>query len=63
MIPAPNSLLSRFCNRTHRFMDAYRRGLTGKAAAYAEKKYHGHRVLPLSILEELDKEGKLELVS
>lgn len=38
-------------------MDAYRRGLSGKQAAWANKKYHGHRVLPHSILDELEKAG------
>ncbi|TBU51333.1 hypothetical protein BD310DRAFT_971300 [Dichomitus squalens] len=46
-----------FYTRAHRFMDAYRRGLNGKQAAWAAKKYHSHRVLPNNILEELDREG------
>jgi hypothetical protein len=36
-------------------MDAYRKGLNGQQAAWAAKKYHGHRILPDTILEELDK--------
>jgi hypothetical protein len=35
-------------------MDAYRKGLTGKGAAWAAKKYKGHQVLPESILREFD---------
>ncbi|KDQ12520.1 hypothetical protein BOTBODRAFT_189230 [Botryobasidium botryosum FD-172 SS1] len=35
------------------FMDAYRKGLNGKQAAWASKKYRGHRVLPERIFEEL----------
>jgi hypothetical protein len=35
-------------------MDAYRRGFNGRQAAWANKKYRGHRVLPESIMEELD---------
>ena len=35
-------------------MDGYQRGLNGKQAAWANKKYRGHRVLPESILRELD---------
>ncbi|TBU33558.1 hypothetical protein BD311DRAFT_652214, partial [Dichomitus squalens] len=46
-----------FYTRAHRFMDAYRRGLDGKQAAWAAKKYRSHRVLPNDILEELDREG------
>ena len=45
---------SRFFNRTHRFLDAYSRGLNGRQAAWASRKYRGHRVLPESILQELE---------
>ncbi|GHT28185.1 hypothetical protein FACS18942_08390 [Planctomycetales bacterium] len=48
--------------RTRRFMDAYRYGLIGKVAAYAEKRHRGHRVLSQTILEEHELEGQLELV-
>ncbi|KAJ3713438.1 hypothetical protein C8R42DRAFT_699054 [Lentinula raphanica] len=43
-----------FFTRTLRFMDAYLRGLNGQQAAWAAKKYRGHRVLPNSIMDELD---------
>ena len=39
-------LLSRFANRSARFISAYRQGLSGAQAAWANKKYHGHRILP-----------------
>jgi hypothetical protein len=45
---------TRFCCRALRFTDAYDKGLTGKQAAWAAKKYHGHRVLPNTILQEFD---------
>ena len=35
-------------------MDAYQHGLNGRQAAWANKKYRGHRVLPESIMKELD---------
>jgi hypothetical protein len=35
-------------------MDAYRRGLDGKQAAWASKKYRGHRVLPESLLKDME---------
>ena len=54
--------IRRFFTRVRRFMDGYRYGLTGKAAAYAAKKYRGHRVLPPTILQELELEDQLELV-
>ena len=33
--------------------DAYERGLNGGQAAWAARKYKGHRVLPHEIMEEL----------
>ena len=35
-------------------MDAYARGLNGKQAAWAARKYKGHRVLPESLMRDLD---------
>jgi hypothetical protein len=35
-------------------MDAYNWGLTGKQAAWAGKKYHGHRVLPESLMADME---------
>jgi hypothetical protein len=35
-------------------MDAYRKGLNGKQATWAAKKYCGHRTIPDTILAELD---------
>jgi hypothetical protein len=35
-------------------MDAYEKGLNGKQAAWASKKFRGHRVLPESILSDLN---------
>ncbi|KAG1782106.1 hypothetical protein EV702DRAFT_961355 [Suillus placidus] len=48
-----NSHSYRFSNRSLRFLDAYRKGLNGKQAAWANRKYRGHRTLPDSILQEL----------
>ncbi|KIJ31298.1 hypothetical protein M422DRAFT_186230, partial [Sphaerobolus stellatus SS14] len=44
-----------FANWSARFIDAYRHGLTGAQAVWANKKYKGHRVLPNTIMEELEK--------
>ena len=38
-------------------MQAYDMGLSGKQAAWASKKYRGHRVLPPSLLADLEKAG------
>jgi len=36
-------------------MDAYHRGLDGKQAAWAARKYRGHRILPESLMDDLEK--------
>ncbi|KAJ7156124.1 hypothetical protein C8R43DRAFT_834614, partial [Mycena crocata] len=38
--------MRRFAVRSSRFADAYHRGLDGVDAAWANKKYRGHRTLP-----------------
>jgi hypothetical protein len=43
-----------FFVRSGRFVDAYKKGLDGKRAAWAIKKYRGHRVLPESIMQEFE---------
>ncbi|KIK76762.1 hypothetical protein PAXRUDRAFT_17963 [Paxillus rubicundulus Ve08.2h10] len=43
-----------FATRSARFINAYDKGLNGTQAAWAIKKYRGHRVLPESILKEFD---------
>ncbi|KAG1843766.1 hypothetical protein F4604DRAFT_1512276, partial [Suillus subluteus] len=50
----PLDSMHRFSTRACQFMDAYHKGLNGKQAAWASKKYRGHRVLPDSILHDLD---------
>ena len=55
----PLQMMRKFATRSRRFMDAYDRGLDGKQAAWAARKYRGHRVLPQNIMEELGKEGLL----
>ena len=53
----PLKSMRKFANRSRRFMDAYDRGLNGRQAAWAARKYRGHRILPEGIMLELDKEG------
>ncbi|KAG2359355.1 hypothetical protein BDR07DRAFT_1292591, partial [Suillus spraguei] len=45
-----------FSIRLLRFMDAYRKGLDGKQAAWASK-FRGHRVLPETIMKDLVEAG------
>ncbi|KAJ7658886.1 hypothetical protein B0H17DRAFT_1213092 [Mycena rosella] len=53
----PLEMMRRFGNRSSKFVDAYARGLNGRQAAWAARKYRGHRVIPESIMEELDAAG------
>ena len=55
-IPRPCRILDRYANRSARFINAYSQGLSGPEAAWANRKYHGHRCLPPDILADLKKE-------
>ena len=52
--PSPNHVIS-FANRSARFISAYGEGLSGAQAGWANKKYHGHRVLPPEMVAEIKK--------
>jgi hypothetical protein len=54
MVKAGSYLFTRYAARSRRFMDAYLKGLSGKQAAWAGKKYHGHRVLPETLMRDLE---------
>ncbi|KAL4255827.1 hypothetical protein AB1N83_013423 [Pleurotus pulmonarius] len=41
----PTDVIRRFANHSWRFMDAYRKGLSGNAAAWAVKKQKGHQTV------------------
>ncbi|KAJ7907910.1 hypothetical protein B0H13DRAFT_1617975, partial [Mycena leptocephala] len=43
--------------RAHRFADAYHHGLDGAQAAWAARKYKGHRILPPEFLKEMEAAG------
>jgi hypothetical protein len=45
--------IRRYARKSFRYIDAYRKGLNAKQAAFAVKKYKRHREIPQSILEEL----------
>ena len=53
----PLTSMQKLATRSHRFMDAYEQGLNGHQAAWAARKYRGHRVLPVSIMKDLEKAG------
>lgn len=53
----PLALIRKWFRLTDRFCDAYRRGLKGRLAEFATRKYRSHRRLPAEIVEaELQKE-------
>ncbi|KXN85778.1 hypothetical protein AN958_10848 [Leucoagaricus sp. SymC.cos] len=49
----PLEIMRRFSIRALRFTDAYSKELSGRQAAWAIRKYRGHRTLPESILCQL----------
>ena len=53
------TLMISFAMRAHQFIDAYAKGLQGKGAAWAAKKYHGHHGLPEFILKEFEDAEKV----
>ncbi|KAG2357755.1 hypothetical protein BDR07DRAFT_1490342 [Suillus spraguei] len=50
----PLQTMCKFAIRSRRFIDAYQKGLNGMQAAWAVKKYCGHRILPESIMQNFD---------
>jgi hypothetical protein len=51
--------MCQFVIRVHRFANAYRQGLDGPQAAWAARKYKGHRILPLDFRKEMEAAGIL----
>jgi hypothetical protein len=50
----PVEVIRRFINRTWRFMDAYRKGLSGKALLWVVRKFRQHRCISESALLALE---------
>ncbi|KAJ4467809.1 hypothetical protein J3R30DRAFT_3306521, partial [Lentinula aciculospora] len=48
-----------FCNRSLRYADAYAKGFNGREAAYATKRYCGHRCIPTEYLKDFESDGVL----
>ena len=47
--------IRRFARKAWRYMDIYQKGISGKLAEYAVKKYRSHRRISDEIIEELNK--------
>ncbi len=50
----PLITIHQFAQKSWCYMDIYRKGITGKMAEFAVKKYKSHRRVPNSIYNELD---------
>ena len=50
----PTEIIHRFINRSWHFMNAYRKGLTGKAAAWAVRKHKQHCAVSQSAMMALE---------
>jgi hypothetical protein len=50
----PTDTIRRFCNRSWRFISAYRVGLKGKAAQWAVRKQKGHRTCSRTAMTHLE---------
>jgi hypothetical protein len=50
----PTEIIRKFINRSWRFIDAYRKGLTGEAAAWAVRKQKSHRAVSESAMKALE---------
>ena len=50
----PTNVIRRFINRSWRFMSAYRKGLTGNAAAWAVRKQKQHRQVSNTAMMSID---------
>jgi hypothetical protein len=55
MAPEIITVASENGNMSQCFADTYQKGLNRKQAVWATKKYHGHRVLPINLMNDLKK--------
>jgi hypothetical protein len=55
----PLESMRRFATRSSRFADVYFHGLNGAEAAWANKRYWGHRTLPPAFCDDLRRRRQL----
>ena len=55
----PKEVIQKFINHSWRFVDSYRKGLTGEAAAGVEKKQKGHQAVSKKAMKALKEQLKL----
>jgi hypothetical protein len=54
----PPNVIQRFINRSWRFIDAYKKGLTGEAAAWVVRKQKSHRSVSEAAMKALEARAK-----
>ena len=54
----PADVIQRFINRSWRFIDAYKKGLKGEAAAWVVRKQKSHRSVSESAMKALEAQSK-----
>ena len=54
----PAEVIRRFINRSWRFIDAYKKGLTGEAAAWVVQKQKSHRAVSEKAMKALEVQSK-----
>ncbi|KAF8597418.1 hypothetical protein BDV93DRAFT_534547 [Ceratobasidium sp. AG-I] len=55
-----DSSAHRFVTRSHRFVHAYRDGLSGAQAAWANKLYHGHHTITEAVMQTTDEPDQVD---
>jgi hypothetical protein len=56
----PTEVIQHFINRSWRFIDSYRKGLTGEAAAWVVRKQKSHRSVSEAAMKALEAQSKLK---
>jgi hypothetical protein len=56
----PPEVIRRFINRSWRFIDAYKKGLTGEAAAWVVQKQKSHRSVSEVAMKALEARAKVK---
>ena len=54
----PPDVIWRFINQSWRFIDAYKKGLTGEAAAWVVRKQKSHRLVSKAAMKALEAQVK-----
>ena len=56
----PKEVIQKFINHSWKFVDSYRKGLTGEAAVWVVKKQKGHQAVSKKAMKALEEQSKLQ---